>query len=168
VGPCTADIFCHIYQSIEPGKSVTIAPGYYGDLAVKSNSMLTLSGGDYFFDGLSTESGSFLVVPGGSSARVWVRDSLTLRNYGNMIRNTDAAGVTTVTDVSAAANLFIGYYGLYEASIWELTGTIVAPYAKVTLETNRAEATAHAGMVIANAIELHQGNSFYQVPYNCR
>lgn len=168
-GSCTPDAYCHVYQSIEPGKTVSLVPGYYGDVALKSTSSLTLTGGDYFFDALSTESGSFLSVASGASARVWVRDSMTLRNYGNIIRVTDpVTGLPIVSNVTAAANLLIGYYGLNEASIWELTGTVLAPYAKVTLETNRSWATAHAGMVIANQIEMHQGNSFYHVPYQCR
>jgi len=168
-GPCNNTSFCHYYQSIEPNQKVTLQPGFYGDLSIKSGSTLTLSGGDYFFDGLSTESGSYLVVAPGASARVWVRDTLSLRNYGNMKRAVDpATGQTVVVDTSAAANLFIGYYGTQDTSVWELTGTLVAPYVKVSLETNRNPATAHAGMVIANHIELHQGNSFYQVPYQCR
>jgi hypothetical protein len=168
-GSCSSNAFCHVFQSIEPNKTVTLAPGYYGDVALKSNSKIILSGGDYYFDGLSTESSSYLVVASGSSARLWVRDSMTLRNYGNITRVIDpATGLPKVSDVSAAANLFIGYYGLREASVWELSATLVAPYAKVTLETNRDWATAHAGMVIANRIELHQGNSFYHVPYLCR
>lgn len=168
-GLCTSNIFCHAYQSIEPGNTVTLIPGHnYGDLSLKSNSTLILPLGDYFFDGLSTESGSNIVVQAGAAARIWVRESMTLRNNGNIIRVTDpVTGEARVTDVSAAANLFIGYYGTSEASVWELTATLLAPYAKVTLETNRSWATAHAGMVIANYIELHQGNSFYHVPYQC-
>jgi hypothetical protein len=168
-GPCSPSVFCHLFQSIEPSMNVTLAPGYYGDLSLKSTSTLVLSGGDYFFDGLTTESNSNLVVAGGASARIWIRDTMTLRNNGNITRATDpATGLPKVTNVAAAANLLIGYYGLTEASVWELSATVIAPYAKVTLETNRSWATAHAGMVIANQIELHQGNSFYHVPYQCR
>ncbi len=108
------------------------------------------------------------MVPG-HNVRLWVRDTLTLRNNGNIKRAINpSTGLMDVTDYSAAADLFIGYYGTQYVSVRELTGTLLAPYAQVSLETNASWATAHAGQVIANHIEMHQGNSFFHLPYVCR
>jgi len=154
--------------SIEPGETVEIQSDgyrYLGVVSVKSNAHLILSGKVFHFDQLNVDDGGIVTVydsagaGGSSNVSIWLKSGLILR--GNLSRG-ESAGL--------ASGLLIGYFGTSEVSIRHLNATIVAPRAKVTLESPSQPANGvvtHRGAVYAQRVEVHQGGIFLADPLMC-
>ena len=138
------------YIDVHPDGSQTLAPGAYAGVSAKSRAHLYLSTGTYLMDQLFTEPQSVLHLDT-SAGPIYIY----VRNYffhrGEM-----------VTDAGPRSQVLVGVLGMDNVHIEApFIGTLVVPYAKVTLEN----VGGHIGAVFAKDIELHQGGSITHEPF---
>jgi hypothetical protein len=101
---------------LEPGQTrPALAPGSYGDVAVKSGAVLPLAAGTFFFNSLDVEPQAVLNVSAGP-VFLYVATNLLLKG--------------TINAGAQDARFFLGYLGTGQVSLESaFTGTIVAPNA---------------------------------------
>ena len=130
---------------LQPGQSQTIAPGRYGDIAIKSTAKLILSTpGRYFFESLDLEPGGTLQLPtADQGTEIYV-------NGQQLILRGKLSGPTNIEE-----RLAIIYGGTSDVTVEApLLGAIIAPSANVTL---RSVSTPHKGSVWGKTVNLDAG-----------
>lgn len=152
--------------SVEPDKSMALAPGNYGVVAVKSRATLTLDGGDYVLQGFQMEPGAKVVVNfNGKPLRIWASSSLMFKSTVTFTLNGGDAGDILWLYSGSAAVFYGGMVG-YNPTVAAgagVPGTLVAPNADVSLASN----ARIWGAIWARSIEIHQDNKFCEfVPYD--
>ncbi|HXU06673.1 MAG TPA: hypothetical protein VN903_37210, partial [Polyangia bacterium] len=143
----------------QPPSSVTIAPGRYPALDVKSSRTLRLTAGEYFLDGLMVESGGGLQIDGsGGPVFVYIQDG------GFTFRGSMAGGVNTPG--MPVPSLTVMTTGSVTAET-PFTGVLIAPNGSVSLKGNFAN---HQGAVFARNITIFENNRIfhYRDPYSFR
>jgi hypothetical protein len=127
---------------LEPGVVRTLAPGAYGDVAVKSNAKLTLSSGTYFVTSLDLEPMSKLNL-NQSSGPVLLYVQKSIIDRGQIASFSGPPG-----------GFVLGYAGtstfFVEARF--LAGTVIAPNASVVITSLGAH--AFRGLLFAKDIEV--------------
>jgi len=138
--------------SPEPGQTLTLAPGNYTNLDVKSGATVKVSAGTYYFDALTLEPQSIFSVNSGSGrVIVYVGNSLTMRS-------------TVFSATGQTPDFVVGYLGTNAVSISSpFTGTLFAPSAAVSLES--LASGNHSGAFFAGSLTVHQGNAVQCRPF---
>ena len=126
--------------NLEPDHTVTLTPGNYGDVIVKARSHLVLQPGQYHFNSLNTDAGSFLDLPANLLTKVDIRNSLRL--------------LGTVNQQGTAQTLMITFVGANATVNQKFAGCLVAPYANVYLSVAGADMRAS---VWGLSVELFEG-----------
>jgi hypothetical protein len=127
---------------LEPGIARGLAPGSYGDIAVKSSATLTLTTGTYFATSLDLEPQSRLNLDQTAGPiRLYVRNNVTDRGQ---IATTGGAAASFLLGFAGTSTLFI------EAPF--PGGTVIAPNAGVTVTS--LGAAAFTGQLFARNIEV--------------
>ncbi len=136
--------------NLEPSQERTLPPGAYQDSSIKRDATLRLSSGTYYFNSLSTEPNSKLVIDKRNGpVNIYVRT--TLLHKGTMV---DAGG--------AKANLLLGYFGSASVVLEStFVGTLIAPSATIVLA---ATPQPHVGAIFANAVEVRADAHLQFVP----
>jgi hypothetical protein len=134
---------------LEPGQSVSLAPGSYSQLTVKSSAQVTLQSGTYSFTGFDIEPQGSIVLTGSGPVLVYTS--------GNVIyRGTTSVG-------PGVPPLFLVYTGSNSLAIEApYTGTIVAPNASLQLASSGA--TLHRGAFFAANINVAAGAIVEHLP----
>jgi fibronectin type 3 domain-containing protein/DNA-binding protein YbaB len=127
--------------NVEVGSQAGQDPGSYNNVTVNSGATLRLSGGVYYFQTFTLESAALLVLSG--PVTIFVSGSIVFRG-------------TVGTPSGARPEIAIGYTGSTAVSFESrFDGVMVAPYAKVNLES--VAAPGYSGAFFANEIEVAQG-----------
>ena len=128
---------------VEPDQTVTLAPGAYGTVRVKSRATVQLSPGTYYFDALEAlePDARLEVAPGADPPTVYVRSRIFYRG-------------TFVEPDGDLAQVFLGYTGSQPVYLESpFRGVFVAPYALVVV---RADFT---GQLSAADIDVDAGET---------
>jgi hypothetical protein len=142
-------------QDVQPDTTVTLAPGGYGFLAVKSRAQVHLSAGAYSFDSLQVESQGKLVIDDAAGpVVVHVRGTVTYR--GTIVEKTDPA--------SNDVDLLIIAYGSTTSFVEApYKGTLFVPSGSLTLQPlNGAQ---HFGAFFARNLLVEAGVIIRHQPF---
>src|SRR5690606_33926197 len=126
-------------MNVEPGQTVELQPGRYGDLTVKQNATAKLSPGEYSFGRMQIENGAFIQTDEACAvSRVRARTSLTFR--GKVKTSGDFGGYRLVVSVEGTetAHVETGFDG------W-----IIAPNAELILSSQ-----THSGRFMAKRLRV--------------
>jgi hypothetical protein len=148
LGACTSQFVTGLADvSLEPDQTLSLAPGAYGRVSVKSRARLILDAGTYRFQSLVLEPQAVVQVATGGATIVFVQSGLTHR--GSFL---NASG--------QLAPVLIAHFGTSAASIeGPFRGAIVAPNGRVDLYT-RSE--GYSGVFFARDLELHPNMTIRQ------
>jgi hypothetical protein len=126
--------------SVAPNTTASRSPGRYGAVQIFGGATLNLSAGTYYFEKLTMESNSRIVLSQDAGpVLLYVRASAIMRG-------------AFATTSGAAPDLLLGYLGTPELIIeTPFNGTIVSSTAKLTL---RAVPGSHVGAFFAKNIEV--------------
>jgi hypothetical protein len=110
---------------VNPGPPTTLAPGSYRNVTVNTGGTLNLSTGDYFFLGLTLNSGGTVRVNDAAGpVRVFIMNSLAYRT-------------SFVHQNGTLADVFVGYVGTQSSTIEApYLGTFIAPNASIQMGTS--------------------------------
>ena len=138
--------------NLEPSTLQTLAPGRFGNVNVKSNSLLNVRTGTYVLESLSLEPGAALVVDVAQGpVYLYVRQSLIYRGKITILHG-------------GAGDLLLGYLGTASAFLEApFNGTAVAPNASLVLAS--LTSGQHQGSFFGRNIEVHQGSVVRLVPF---
>jgi hypothetical protein len=138
---------------VQPGTPpMTISPGSYQSVSVKTNATLVLPAGTYFFDSLMVEpSGKISVDSKTSAVAIYVRNGFTTR--GSFVEKT-----------GGKSNLFIGVQGTSGAVLGApFQGVVIAPNGLIDLNT--VAAPGFSGSFMGKSIIVHQDNNVVCAPF---
>lgn len=130
--------------SVEPGQTKTLSPGSYAGALIKTSATLKVTGGAYYFDSMSFEPSSKLVLDDTEPVIFYVRGGFTWR--GRAERKQDAAADKLKFLVVA---LGTGSMPIEKA----FRGTVVAPNATLLLQP-LAIGTAHWGAFFGKNVQV--------------
>jgi len=126
--------------NLEPGTTRSLAPGSYGALVAKADSVVYLDAGDYFFQSFDLESKALLALPPSGVTRIYVKDLLIFRG-------------TIIGEPSVNSKLLLAYFGTADSFIESsFEGTLVAPKAKLVLG-----ALIHYGAFYGRELDVQAG-----------
>ncbi len=132
---------CENAVRLEPGTTRGIAPGYYGEVSVKSRATLRLTGGRYTFKSLFVEPGGRIEVVGDRGAlRLVVRESVTLR--GPIALPASGRAVELVT---AGSDVLLDV---------PFDGVVIAPKARLAMNST---AGAYQGTFVGRSVYVAPG-----------
>ncbi len=137
---------------LEPGTPpVTLAPGAYGNVVLKTNTNVSISTGTYWLESLTMEPGGSLRVDTSQGpVFVYVRGSLIHRG-------------AIVSTAGPRANLLFGVLGSATIPIEApFVGTLVAPNAFINVLWIQ---TPHVGAFFGTGVEMHQGSVLIHEPF---
>ena len=131
--------------NVEQDQSADLLPGYYGDVSIKSRSILNLKSGTYYFKSLNVEPGSELLLDQQDGPIVlYVESSITFRGI-------------IASKQGAFPRLVMGFLGTSTATIEApFQGILIAPQGEIRLAT--VTGTGHRGRFYAKKIEVQAGN----------
>jgi len=133
--------------SLEPSQTLSLAPGNYGPLSVKSRAKLILAAGTYHFQSVTLEPDALVQLDPAASSVLFVQSALTHRGSFR-----DAGG--------ALAPVLIAYFGSQSAPIeGPFAGAIIAPNARVDLYSR---ADGYRGVFFAHDLEAHPNMTIRQ------
>lgn len=129
--------------NLEPAQTRNLDPGNYGALRVASRSTVTLTTGTYYFDTLQLEPDSILEVDTtGGTVVINVRGELTHR--GRLI------------SLGSPSDIIVVMLGTGRAELGdEFDGTLVAPYAEVSIA--RPRSGAHDAQIFGRKVSIQGG-----------
>lgn len=139
---------------LSPDETRYLSPGAYGDLTVNARADLVLRSGTYIFDSFNTEPESQVWLNRFSGPTyIYIKEGFS---YKGAFMN--AGG--------KPEELLVGYLGETRAYIQApMTGTIVAPNAKVELRRTDIEGTHHRCSVFAKGIEVYSNVLVEHLPF---
>lgn len=128
----------------------TLAPGRYGTVVVPSGATLELAAGAYYFAELDVQSDGELLLPPAGSSIVHVLDALSF------------AGVVQGGSNAQLALIYLGTDSVTLSA--SIDGTLVAPYASVTLACPNTG--AQAGAYFARDLTVAADTNLSRLPAN--
>jgi hypothetical protein len=139
--------------NLEPGQTLTLAPGAYRNVNVKSRALLRLSAGTYFFGTLTIEPDAVVQLnKAGRDVLIRVGSSFIYRG-----RFVDPAS-------PAFAGAMVVYQGTQQAPIERrFEGTLIAPLAEIALAT---VATGHEGAFFARDVLVRPNQQITCRPFD--
>jgi hypothetical protein len=148
-----------------------LEPGHYGTFTLNSQATAVFKEGTYYFVAFTANDSARMELPLEGGVTIHVLNSLTMR--GKIVENP----AWNQDDPGQHGNLRIIYHGVQEVHVGNtpFVGTIVAPNAKITLNTTNPQGQGalpnfpnqpgHHGAFYAQSIELHQGTPLWFYPY---
>jgi len=137
--------------SLEPGASVTEAPGAFGDVTVKSGATLTLSSGTYAFRSLDIEPSATVVLNGTSAVNISVAGSAILR------------GVFTGQNVESRLTVLDLGTGTVSVDAVFL-GTLAVPNGQLSFSTIQG---SDRGSFFAQDVLVQANQTLFVHPFGC-
>jgi DNA-binding protein YbaB len=139
---------------VQPPNTMTIAPGAWGDVSVKTGATLFVSGGTYSFNSFTVEPGAKISCTSQTTqVTVYVKLGFTFR--GSIIEKNS----------SARPKFFLGCFGTTLVVIEApYTGTLVAPDAPVKLGT--VAAPGHTGAFFVKDLTVDPDNTIVFFPFS--
>jgi RHS repeat-associated protein len=140
---------------MEPDKELSLSPGKYWQVSIKSRANLYLTSGTYYFNNLEMDINSNLVLDESAGPiKIYVKNNVAL---GANIKHIG------ISEEEGAKRFFMGYLGTNTIVFGNsFSGTFVAPKASVILGQS---VKVLKGMFIANNIALHQDSKFTFIPF---
>lgn len=138
-------------RSLEPGQSLTLAPGSYGNVSIKSRSTLLLSTGTYYLESLNVEpQATVRLASTGGPLFLYVKEAFTFKG-------------TLLDSQGRNDTLLVGYFGTADTFIESaFAGTIVAPKATLWLKTTTVP---HRGSFFAKNIDIAANAKVEHFPF---
>jgi hypothetical protein len=139
-------------EFLDVGKVKPLAPGSYGSINVQRAAELQLSTGTYYINNLTVESmGKVKANTTAGPIYLYIKSGLNYRG--------------AVTDTTGRYDrIFWGYFGTAPVSVEApLVGTIVSPFAAVSLKT--VTGTTHRGAVFAKQLDIQAQALFVHYPF---
>lgn len=140
-------------RSVEPSHVMTLTPGAFADVSVKTSAKLTLSAGTYFFENLTLEPSSTLDLDNRTGAvYLYVHHQLIYR------------GKTTERDATKP-NVLFGVLGTEMVTIEApFRGTVVAPSAQIKLGT--VASPGHVGAFYGKSLQVDPDSTIKHRPFS--
>jgi hypothetical protein len=121
------------------GPLVSLTPGAYGSLDVRSRGKISLTTGTYYFDSFNTEPQGEIQL-NGAPIYLYVKNAFTYKGGFRRISGDDG-------------QILVGYFGTTDAFLQApFVGTIIAPNATVAM--HRPESGQHRGTFFGKTIEV--------------
>ncbi|HEX9618991.1 MAG TPA: hypothetical protein VF989_02585, partial [Polyangiaceae bacterium] len=139
---------------LQPDQTLSLEPGSYGTVCLKTGTVTTLRSGRYFFRSLSLEPGSTVRFDSAEApVYLYVEQSFTYRG-------------AFIDEQGKHDELFVGYFGTGTAPIERpFSGTLVAPHGMINLASVAPEGPGHRGSFFGKEIEAHQGSVLWHHPF---
>ncbi len=125
------------------GQIMNVAPGRYGDVTLNSNAGIRLSAGQYYFESLTANTASTIILPATGAVSIYVRLQLTCR--------------ATLSGGLPATDLVIGYFGTGTAFVEApLTAALLAaPNGTIVIGSGTPQ--TFATRVFGRVVQLRSG-----------